>query len=211
MRKPRRIRATLEQATVTVSLKRIQQCEVAVLLLDAVAGVGEQDVRIGSYIERQGKACVIAINKWDVLEKNTQTYEAFVRHIHDAMPFLGHAPSISISALTGQRVVRLFPLIDAVREEANRRVPGAQLQTFLKRVTQQHTAPLHQGKTVKFSFLLQIGVQPPTFLFFVNRPEGVTPAYQRYLENQLRHAFGFSGTPLRLLFRKKHREVERET
>lgn len=206
MRKPRRIHAALEKATVAVSLKRVQQCEVAVLMLDALGGVGEQDVRIGAYIERQGKACVITINKWDAVVKDTQTYDTFVRQIHDAMPFLAHVPILSISTLTGQRIARLFPLIDAVLEEAQRRIPVAQLQTFLKTVTQQHPAPLYNGHTVKFSFLTQIGVQPPTFLFFVNRPEGVTPTYQRYLENQLRHAFGFAGTPLRLLWQKKRGE-----
>ena len=208
MRKPRRIRAELEKATVAVSLKRVQQCEVAVLMLDAVAGVGEQDVRIGTYIERLGRACVLAINKWDVLVKDTQTYMTFVRRLHEAMPFLAHAPTLSLSALTGQRVVKLFPLIDAVLDEAKRRVPVPQLQTFLKAVIQQHAVPLHQGRSVKFSFLVQVGVQPPTFLFFVNRPEGVGASYQRYLENQLRHTFGFAGTPLRLVFRKKHGEAE---
>lgn len=208
MRKPRRIQETLEKATVDTSLKRIQQCEVAVLMLDAVAGVGEQDVRIGAYIERQGKACVIAINKWDALEKDTQTYKRFVQELHDAVPFLTHAPVISVSALTGQRVVKLFPLINAVAEEAKRRIPVAQLQTFLKTATQQHTVPLLRGKVVKFSFLAQIKVQPPTFLFFVNRPEGVPPSYQRYLEHQLRQTFGFAGTPLRLWFRKKHQATD---
>lgn len=203
MRKPRRIGATLEKATVAVSLKRVQQCEVAVLLLDAVAGIGEQDVRIATYIERQGKACVIAINKWDAIEKTTQTHEDFVRAIRQAMPFLAHAPIVSLSAHTGQRVVKLFPLIDAVFEEAKRRVPVAQLQAFLKTVIQQHPPPLYQGKSVKFSFLVQIGIQPPTFLWFVNRPEGVTQQYQRYLENQLRQHFGFAGASIRLLFRKK--------
>ena len=208
MRKQRRIRAELEKATVAVSLKRIQQCEVAVLMLDAVAGIGEQDVRIGAHIERAGRACVIALNKWDALIKDTQTYVAFVRRLHEAMPFLAHAPTLSLSALTGQRVVKLFPLIDGVLEEAKRRVPVPQLHTFLKTVTQQHTVPLHQGRSVKFSFLVQVGVQPPTFLFFVNRPEGVSASYQRYLENQLRHSFGFAGTPMRLVFRKKYGEAE---
>jgi GTP-binding protein len=133
-----------------------------------------------------------------------------VRRIHEAMPFLAHAPIISMSALTGQRLARLFPCIDAVLAEAQRRIPVAQLQTFLKTVTQQHVAPLYHGKAVKFSFLVQTGVQPPTLLFFVNRPEGVMPSYQRYLENQLRHAFGFAGTPVRLVFRKKRGRGELE-
>ena len=203
MRKPRRIGESLEKATVAISLRRIQHCEVAVLMLDAVADVGEQDVRIGTYVKRYGKACVIAINKWDAIEKETKTYKDFVRLIHEAMPFLAHAPIISLSALSGQRVVKLFPIIDAVLEESKRRVPVAQLNTFLKTVTQQRPAPTYRGRFVKFSFLAQTLVQPPTFLCFVNRPEGVAQHYQRYLENQLRHHFGFAGTPIRLYFRKK--------
>ena len=203
MRKPRRIAESLEKVTVSVSLKRIQRCEVAVLMLDAEVDVGEQDVRIASYIERQGKACVISVNKWDAIEKETRTYAAFVQRIHAAMPFWAHAPIISMSALTGQRVIKLFPLIDRVLEETNRRIPVAALNAFLKTATRQRTPPMYRGKFVKFSFMTQTLVQPPTFLCFVNRPEGVAQPYQRYLGNQLRQHFGLAGTPIRIHFRKK--------
>jgi GTP-binding protein len=193
MRKPRRIGVALEKATVAVALQRIQRCEVAVLMLDALAGIGEQDVRIGTYIERHGKACVIAINKWDALEKDAKTYETFIHLAHEAMPFLAHAPIISVSARSGRRVLKLFPLIDAVLAASKRRVPVAKLNTFLQNLTSQRSAPSYRGKFV----------QPPTFLCFVNRPEGVAQHYQRYMENQLRHHFGFAGSPLRLYFRKK--------
>jgi GTP-binding protein len=203
MRKPRRIAEGLEKATVAVSLKRMQRCEVAVLMLDATAGIGEQDVRIATYIERQGKACVIAINKWDAMVKESETFATYVDHIHAAMPFMAHVPIISLSALTGRRVIKLFPLIDAVLEESKRRISVSTLNAFLKTVTQQRPAPTYRGKFISFSFLTQTSIQPPTFLFFVNRPEGVAQHYHRYLENQLRHQFGFAGTPLRLYFRKK--------
>ena len=203
MRKPRRIGEILEKATVAVSLRRVQQCEVAVLMLDAISGVGEQDVRIGTYIERHGKACVIAINKWDAIEKASHTYEAYVRLVHEAMPFLAHAPIISLSALSGRRVIKLFPLINAVLEESKRRIPVAKLNVFLKTVTRQRPAPTYRGKFVKFSFMTQTLVQPPSFLCFVNRPEGIVSHYQRYLEHQLRQHFGFAGTPIRLFFRQK--------
>lgn len=203
MRKPRRIGEALEQATVSVALQHIRRCVVAVLMLDAVAGIGEQDVRIGSYIDRQGKACVIALNKWDTVEKDSQTYEAYVARIHEAMPFLAHAPILSLSALSGRRVSKLFPLIDAVLDESCRRIPVTALNTFLKQVTQQRPAPTYRGKFVKFSFLTQTAIRPPTFLFYTNRPEGIPRHYQRYLERQLRQHYGFAGTPLRLYFRKK--------
>lgn len=203
MRKARHSGPPLEKAAVTMALHRLQRCDVAVLLLDAVAGVGAQDTRIATYIERQGKACIIALNKWDAVEKTSQTYRTFVHTLQEAMPFLSHAPILSLSALTGQRVVKLFPLIDAVLAEAQRRVPTAQLTEFLHTVTRQHPAPLYHGRFVKFSFLLQTVTQPPTFLCFVNRPEGVTSFYKRYLENKLRQHFGFAGTPIRLHFRKK--------
>lgn len=203
MRKPRRIGESLEKASVEVSLKRIQRSEVAVLMLDATAGVVEQDVRIATYIERQGKACVIAVNKWDAIEKETGTYERTVEVIRDAIPFLSHVPIVSFSALSGQRVVKLFPLIDQVVEAGKLRMTTTQLNAFLKEATERRPAPLYRGKSVRFSFMLQTFVQPPTFLCFVNRPDAVAHHYQRYLENQLRQAFSLDGTPVRLQFRKK--------
>jgi GTPase len=203
MRKARRIGEALEKVTVAVTLRCIQRCDVAILLLDALSDIGEQDIRIGTYIEQQGKACVIAINKWDAVAKTTQTYETFLGAIRESMPFLSHVPVLSLSALTGQRVTKLFPLIDQVYTEARRRLPTAQLNEFLKKVTQQRSAPAYRGQLVKFSFLMQSLVSPPTFLCFVNRPEGVVQHYQRYLEHQLRETFGFSGTPIRIFFRKK--------
>ena len=203
MRKPRRIGESLEKASVEVSLKRIQRSEVAVLMLDATVGVVEQDVRIATYIERQGKACVIAVNKWDAIEKETGTYERTVEMIRDAIPFLSHVPIVSFSALSGQRVVKLFPLIDQVVEAGKQRLTTTELNAFLKEATERRPAPLYRGKAVRFSFMLQTFVQPPTFLCFVNRPDAVAQHYQRYLENQLRQAFSLAGTPVRLQFRKK--------
>ena len=203
MRKSRNINVSLEKVAVTMSLKCIQRCDVAVLLLDAVAGVGTQDVHIATYIEHQGKACIIALNKWDAVEKISQTYAAFVHTIQEAMPFLSHVPMLSLSAMTGQRVMQLFPLIDAVFAEARRRVSTAQLNECLQAVTRRHPAPMYRGRFMKFSFLVQTVVQPPTFFFFVNHPEGVTHFYRRYLEKQLRQYFGFAGAPIRLRFRKK--------
>jgi GTP-binding protein len=205
MRKPQRIGELLEKTTVGVALQRIKRCDVAILVLDALMGVGDQDTRIAAYIERHGKACIVAINKWDALAKDSKTYEAFRHAIREAMPFVSHAPVISLSAMTGMRVMRLFPLIDNVYQEARRRIPTAQLHDFIKVVTLKHPAPRYRGKSVNFSFLVQTLIQPPTFLFFVNRPEGVVAHYQRYLEHQLRERFGFAGTPLRLRFRAKGR------
>lgn len=203
MRKFRQISASLEKAAVAMSLRCIERCDVAVLLLDAVAGVGAQDIHIATDIERRGKACIIALNKWDAVEKTLQTYEFFVRTIQEVMPFFSHVPIISLSALTGQRVVKLFPLINTVFAEAQRHVPTSQLNEFLHTVTGQHPAPMYRGRSVKFSFLVQTGGLPPTFCCFVNRPEGVANFYRRYLENKLRQHFGFAGVPIRLRLRKK--------
>jgi GTP-binding protein len=180
-----------------------------VLVLDPLVGIGEQDIRIATYIERQGKACIIAINKWDAVPKDSTTYDVLLRVIREMMPFWAHAPIMSLSALTGTRVMKLFPLIDRVYEEARRRVSVAQLHDFVKLVTRQQPAPLYRGKPVTFSFLIQTLILPPTFLFFVNRPEGVIQHYQRYLERRLREHFGFAGVPIRLHFRKKVRTQQR--
>jgi len=203
MRKFRQISESLEKAAVIMSLKRIERCDVAVLLLDAVAGVGSKDTHIAADIERRGKACIIALNKWDAIEKTSQTYAAFAQTIQETMPFFSHVPIISLSALSGQRVVKLFPLIDTVFAEAKRHVSTSQLNEFLYTVTCQHPAPMYRGRSVKFSFLVQTMALPPTFCCFVNRPEGVANFYRRYLENKLRQHFGFAGVPIRLRFRKK--------
>lgn len=203
MRKPRRIGVELEKATVAVTLSRIQHCEAAVLMLDGTAAVGEQDVRIASYIERQGKACVIVINKWDAVDKTTGTFDVYVRTIREAMPFLSHVPVVAISALSGLRVARLFPLVDAVVEAAKRRIPTADLTEYIKAVTLQHPPAAYRGKFVKFSFAVQTGIQPPTFLCFVNYPQGVRAHYQRFLENRIRHHFSLAGTPIRLNLKRK--------
>jgi GTPase len=209
IRKPQRIGEALEKTTVAVSLRHIQRCDVAILVLDALSGVGEQDTRIAAYIERHGKACIVAINKWDAVAKDSKTYETFVHLIHETMPFMAHAPVISVSAIHGTRVMKLFALIERVYQEARRRIPVAQLHDFLTSVTRQYPAPLYRGKPVNFSFLTQTLIHPPTFLFFVNRPEGVVQHYKRYLEHQLREHFGFAGTPLRLHFRRKDRVKSR--
>ena len=203
MRKPRRIGVMLEKATVAVTLNRIQHCEVAVLMLDAATEVGEQDVRIASYIERQGKACVIVVNKWDAVDKTSKTFDASVRAIREAIPFMSHAPVVTISALSGMRIVKLFPLIDTVVEASKRRIPTAALNECLKAVTRQHPPAAYRGKFVKFSFALQTAIQPPTFLCFVNYPQGIKGYYQRYLENQFRQYFTLAGTPIRLHLRHK--------
>ena len=203
MRKPRRIGVELEKATVAVTLNRIQHCEAAVLMLDGTTTVGEQDVRIASYIERQGKACVIVVNKWDAIDKTTRTYDTYVRTIREAMPFLSHAPVVAISALSGLRVARLFPLVDTVVEAAKRRISTSELNECIKDVTRQHPPASYRGKFVKFSFAVQTGVQPPTFLCFVNYPQGVRAYYQRYLENRIRQNFSLAGTPIRLRLRHK--------
>ena len=203
MRKPRRIGAELEKATVAVTLSRIQHAEAAVLMLDGTTPVGEQDVRIASYIERQGKACVIVINKWDAVDKTTRTYDTHVRAIREAIPFLSHAPVVAMSALSGLRLSRLFPLIDTVVEAARRRIPTADLNACVKAVTREHPPASYHGKFVKFSFAVQTGVQPPTFLCFLNYPQGIKPHYLRYLENRIRQHFPLAGTPIRLHLKRK--------
>lgn len=203
MRKARRIQESLERSAVAMSLQRIQRCDVAVLIVDALVGAGDQEAHIASYIERHGKACIIAVNKWDAVDKGEHVYEAFVQTLSETLSFVAYVPILTLSALTGKRVVKLFPLIDTVFQETQRRLTTTQLNTFLKKVTAQHPAPSYRGKFIKFSFMLQTVTRPPTFLCFVNYPEGIHGSYQRFLQNQLRREFGFIGTPVRFLFRKK--------
>ena len=146
---------------------------------------------------------MIVINKWDAIEKTTQTYDTYVRTIREAMPFLSHAPLVAMSALSGQRVSRLFPLIETVVEAARRRIPTADLNECIRVVARQHPPAAYRGKFVKFSFAVQTGIQPPTFLCFTNYPQGIKASYQRYLENRIRQHFALSGTPIRLHMKRK--------
>lgn len=203
IRKKGRVSQKLEKYTVVQALRSMDRCDVVLLLIDAVEGVTEQDTKVAGYAHEKGKGCVIVINKWDLVEKETGTYEKYVDDVRFKLKYLHYAPVISISALTGQRAVKVLDVVDDVSAECGRRIGTGVLNRAFEDMTKGHNAGLFRNRAVKFYYITQTGTKPPTFTVFANYPEGVHFSYERYLENKLREAFGFEGTPIRLYFRKR--------
>lgn len=202
MRRKSRIADPTEHYSVLRALKAVERADVVLVVLDGTEGVTEQDKKIAGYGHEQGKASIIIVNKWDLVPKDDKTMARYEEMIREELSFMSYAPILFISALTGQRVGRILPAIDAVGAEASRHVATSTLNSIVQDAVMLTPPPAVKGQAVKIFYATQVKVNPPTFIFFCNRPEDVHFSYQRYLENQLRQAFGFEGTPLRLLFRR---------
>ncbi|GEA15764.1 MAG: GTPase [Moorella sp. (in: firmicutes)] len=202
MRRKSRIADPTEHYSVLRALKAVERADVVLVVLDGTEGVTEQDKKIAGYGHEQGKASIIIVNKWDLVPKDDKTMARYEEMIREELSFMSYAPILFISALTGQRVGRILPAIDAVGAEASRHVATSTLNSIVQEAVMLTPPPAVKGQAVKIFYATQVKVNPPTFIFFCNRPEDVHFSYQRYLENQLRQAFGFEGTPLRLLFRR---------
>jgi len=205
IRKKGRVSQKLEKYTVVQALRSMDRCDVVLLMIDAVEGVTEQDTKVAGYAHDRGKGCVIVVNKWDLIEKETKTYEKYVDDVRFKLKYLAYAPVISISALTGQRAVKVLEVVDKVSAECSKRMSTGVLNRAFQEMTKGHMAGMYMNRAVKFYYITQTSAKPPTFTLFTNFPEGVHFSYERYLENKLREAFGFEGTPIRLQFRKRGR------
>ena len=196
----------IEGYSVARSLRAIGRSDVAVLLLDAEEGVTEQDTKIAGIVLRQGRACFLLVNKWDLREGDQQARQQYEVDLRRRFPFLTWAPVLFASAIKPDSLRRLFPTIDEVFASFSKRIPTGQLNQLLQNILAIHPLPVRKGKPTKVTksaFMTQVAVQPPVFALFVGHPDDITPAYLRFLENQLRETYGFSGTPIRLLVRKK--------
>lgn len=205
IRKKGRVSQKLEKYTVVQALRSMERCDVVLLMIDAVEGVTEQDTKVAGYAHDRGKGCVIVVNKWDLIEKETKTYEKYVDDVRFKLKYLAYAPVISISALTGQRAVKVLEVVDKVSAECSKRMGTGVLNRAFQEMTKGHMPGMYMNRAVKFYYITQTSAKPPTFTLFTNFPEGVHFSYERYLENKLREAFGFEGTPIRLQFRKRGR------
>lgn len=194
---------TIERYSVIRSFTAIRRCDVVLLLIDANDGVTEQDTKIAGIARDEGKACIVVVNKWDAIEKQTGTLEEFQKQVLSRLDFMAYAPVLFISALTGQRTHTLWEEINRVYAQATRRISTGALNDVLGDAQMALQAPMIAGKRLRVYYGIQSGVQPPEFLLFVNDEKLLHFAYERYLENQLRKAFGFEGTPLRLTLREK--------
>ncbi|MGB9826423.1 MAG: ribosome biogenesis GTPase Der, partial [Desulfofundulus sp.] len=203
IRRKSRIDENVEKYSVLRSLRAVERCEVALVVLDAVEGVTEQDKRIAGYAHEQGKASVLAVNKWDLVKKDTHTSQRFTELIRRELAFMTYAPVVFISALTGKRVHRLLELVDLVAQQQCLRINTSDLNRLIRDAVLHNPPPSDKNRRLKILYATQGGVKPPTFILFVNDPDLMHFSYLRYLENQLRAAFGFHGTPIRFVLRQR--------
>ncbi len=197
---------SLERFSVVRALAAIDRCDVAILVIDATEGVTEQDTKIAGYIDRQGKSAIIAVNKWDAVEKQTGTLENYTKQLREQLKFMDYARVIYISALTGQRTNRMLDMVREVYAQASRRITTGLLNDILADAQNALQPPATSGRRLKIYYATQQAVRPPTFVIFVNDKELVHFSYERYLQNQFRKAFGFEGSPIRFILRDKKRE-----
>ncbi len=197
---------SLERYSVLRAIAAIRRCDVALLVIDAVDGVTEQDTKIAGIIADEGKAVIVVVNKWDIPEKDTGTLEKYRKEVLEDLKFMDYAPVLFISALTGQRVHTVLDAVDQAYAQASKRVPTGMLNDVLGDAQIALQPPMAGGRRLKIYYGTQIGVCPPQFALFVNDEDLMHFAYQRYLENQLRKAFDFSGTPIRFALRQRTKE-----
>jgi GTPase len=205
IRRKGRISLKVEKYSAVDALRSIERADVALIVLDAEEGVTEQDARIAGYACEAGRGCIIIVNKWDLLKKDNSTVGKFVDRIRTDLKYLSYAPILFVSALSGLRTGKIIETVDEVMEQYARRVTTSELNQVFKEATLAHHHPLVHGRRVKFFYTTQVGTRPPAFAVFTNCPEGIQESYERFLGNKLREAFGFSGTPLRFLFRGRER------
>jgi GTP-binding protein len=206
IRRRGKVERGIEGYSVLRAMKAMGRSDVAVLLLDAVEGITEQDTKIAGLALRQGRACLVLVNKWDLQRDNPEAREKFELDLRRKMAFLSWAPVLYGSALKADVLTHFFTALDRVIKAYTTRVSTGPLNQFLQRVVETHPLPVRKGKptkTVRSVFMTQVATKPPAFALFVGHPENVTPTYLRFLENQLREEFDFQGTPIRLMVRKK--------
>ncbi len=195
----------LEKYSVVDALRSIERADVVLVVLDATQGVTEQDERIAGYVHEAGRACVFVLNKWDAIEKDNSTFGLYVDKVRTGFKYLAYAPIVFVSAMTGQRTAKVMESVDEVMEQFSRRVTTSDLNRVFSEATSSHHAPLAHGRRVKFYFATQVSTRPPCFVVFTNQPDSIHFSYERYLINQFREAFGFNGTPLRIIFRGREK------
>lgn len=204
IRRKGRVQQKLEKYSVIQSLKAMERAHVVLVVIDAEEGVTEQDLTVAGYALERGRAVLLVVNKWDLVTKDHGTMKQYTEKVRHAFKFLPFAPIIFVSALSGQRVSKIMAEVEKVAIEFNRQVPTGVLNRVLEEAVLSHAPPMVQGKRLKFYYMTQTGVRPPSFVVFGNRATGVHFSYERYLSNKLREAFGFSGCPIRLKFKDRN-------
>ncbi len=203
MRKRKKVYENVEYYSVLRALRAVDRSDIVLMVFDASEGVTEQDKKIVGYAHEAGKGLILVFNKWDLVEKDDRTMRIMTESVYNELKFLSYAPIIFISALTGQRVMEILDMVEFVAEEHAKRIPTGVLNEVVEEAVAMQAPPSDKGKRLKIFYTTQVSIKPPTFVFFVNDTELMHFSYLRYLENNLRDAFGFNGTPIRLIVRTR--------
>ena len=206
MRRKSKIKEEIERFSIIRAVAAVERCDVAILVIDANEGITDQDTKIAGIAHERGRAAIIAVNKWDSIEKNDKTMNQYLKDIGNELAYMPYAPKVFISALTGQRINRMLELIQTVYQNHALRISTGLLNDVLIEATAMQQPPADKGRQLKLYYMTQVSVKPPTFVIFVNDRELFHFSYRRYIENQLREAFGFVGTPIHFIVREKGRE-----
>ena len=193
----------IEKYSILRAQMAVERADVCVILIDGVEGFTEQDSKVAGLALEAGKACVVAVNKWDAVEKDDKTMDRMRKSLREDLSFMSYAPIVFLSAKTGQRLDRLFEVIRYVNEQNSMRVSTGMLNDVLADATARVQPPTDKGRRLKIYYMTQPSTRPPTFVCFVNRADLFHYSYQRYLENQLRQTFGLEGTPVRFIVRER--------
>lgn len=206
MRRKSKIKEEIERFSIIRAVAAVERCDVAILLIDANEGITDQDTKIAGIAHERGRAAIIAVNKWDAIEKNDKTMNQYLKDIGNELAYMPYAPKVFISALTGQRINRMLELIQTVYQNHALRISTGLLNDVLIEATAMQQPPADKGRQLKLYYMTQVSIKPPTFVIFVNDRELFHFSYRRYIENQLREAFGFLGTPIHFIVREKGKD-----
>ncbi len=208
LRRKNKIKEELEHYMIVRAIGAVERADVVVLVIDAVEGVSEQDAKIAGIAHERGKAVIIAVNKWDAVEKDDKTIYRVTDKVRNVLSYMPYAEIVFISAMTGQRLNKLFDIIDMVSENHSMRVATGVLNEIMAEAVALQQPPSDKGKRLKLYYITQVAVKPPTFVIFVNNKELMHFSYTRYIENQIRETFGFRGTPLRFIIRERNEKEQ---
>ena len=203
LRRKSKIKEDIERYSIIRTVSAVDRCNVAVLVIDATEGITDQDAKIAGIAHDRGKGMIIAVNKWDAIEKNDKTIYKFTEEIRNKLSYMPYAELLFISAQTGQRLPKLFETIDAVIENHSLRIATGVLNEIMSEAVAMQQPPSDKGKRLKLYYITQVSVKPPTFVIFVNDKELMHFSYTRYIENRIRESFGFRGTPLKFIIRER--------
>jgi len=210
IRRKGKVTRKIEKFSIIKALRSLDRCDVALIVLDANEGIAEQDISIAGYAFERGCGCIFLLNKWDLLEKDTHTAKQYLDELRMQAKFLTFAPAMTISALTGQRVVKIFKMVDDVFHQYAQRIGTGQLNRILEISMAKNPPPLYRGNPIKFYYSTQVTTKPPTFVCFVNYPQAVHFSYKRFLINQIRKQAGLDKTPIRIVFRQRENRKRRK-